>query len=1404
MRTTIVLALILATSSAQAQTSQLAETSLSSYNSCVQQANASISEYCSTVGPFQIVYPHAYVSYSYKDQNPNLAYWTVFACPVVRPDLPGGFDFFGFPFVQCPFPNAALNFTPISILDSSHDIFSQPKNPSCKKGSIISLDSRSVGEQIAISGQDYALNYTTQFDPARSAGRKIKLELSFEGTYQVPRSLVLVGKNSPIKRFEYPAIGAISFDYIWDPQDLISPSPFVDSEDFDLKVVSPYASLAPSELPSCAIGTMGSSPTANCASTDNIPRIKGDSSITQRRYKLASYKPSVWGLGGWTLTNHHYYDNIAKIIYFGYGQSKSIEGIPRTLSPYGVVNFVAAQDSSEVYIFDSLGRHVETRTALLGAIKYRFIYLSDHKLDQIIDRSNLVTRVLRDSQGDPTGIQNPFGVITQLEVNSSGKLSEINSASGAITEIQYLGGNGLLSQIRYPSGLVTDFTHTSDGLFIDERKNTGGFQILSESFESLKKTIGFQTAEGVASKTVDDRSNVLSPIYSSLDFEDKILQRSTLTNGGTMEVIDQPTYQIRNTYRDDVRFGNQVQFASDVFERETLNAAFFRLVAANQEVTYLQGEGPFNIDKLTTTSNIQLPATVQKQVFDGSERSFSLIQDDVLQSKIFFDQSERISHLQSPGALDLELSYNNFGQLAQVKQGKSVSSYFYSEKGFLLQERDAQNRMTSYLRDDEGKVLEKTLPNGDKIAFDYTSSGALRKIRTPNGEEHNFNQTLLDQVSAYLPPVFASENGQSVYTYDLDGRLKTITKAGRIATFYYKAGTNFIERIATPEGDYLFQDIDARGRFGLAFSPDGIRTENRYVEDEIVINNWAELSTGQSGQITYNLNSLRQVASVVLNNSSSVIFEYDQLGRIVRAGDERYTYTTSNQSVMGSDGLPGKIAEQRVVSVLAGNLTSTSRIESSDVAGRDPTNRTIQMQIAMSGGSLNVETSESVDSVGNIAVSARKSLKVNGQVKGDDLSQYFIYDSNNRLVRIDEEERHNLNGQISQVPRRPTAEYVFGAGSNNNIRSYEHFGKLTSAVYGPQDRLLKLQGAIQRDFEYSADGTLSKISNCLGEKKFEYDFFGNLKKVTLPDGKVITYKHDVYNRRVLKLINGINAEKYTWYDQTRLATVDRGGERITYIYGSHPIAPSYVLIGPFRYKVVPTWKGDIRYIVAEDGTVVQEITYDEYGNTLKDTSIGRVVGGQVINTPIQPLGFVSGLTDWDTKMIRFGARDYDPVVGRWTAKDPIGFAGGDTNLYSYVGQNPLNYVDPSGLKCTLSQSTGQLNCVNDISKDVYIDTVGYSGTGAGRNNPAQQGVPFVGPIPRGTYRVGPPGFLPTSGTPGRLLTPISVQCPSGRDCNSFYIHGDNSQNDASNGCPIINKGQGRDKIPTGEIFEVVQ
>jgi len=64
--------------------------------------------------------------------------------------------------------------------------------------------------------------------------------------------------------------------------------------------------------------------------------------------------------------------------------------------------------------------------------------------------------------------------------------------------------------------------------------------------------------------------------------------------------------------------------------------------------------------------------------------------------------------------------------------------------------------------------------------------------------------------------------------------------------------------------------------------------------------------------------------------------------------------------------------------------------------------------------------------------------------------------------------------------------------------------------------------------------------------------------------------------------------------------------------------------------------------------------------------------------PPYPFGFAGGLYDPATKLTRFGARDYDAETGRWTAKEPLGFAA-ETNFYVYAWNDPVNFVDPTGL-----------------------------------------------------------------------------------------------------------------------------
>jgi RHS repeat-associated protein len=97
----------------------------------------------------------------------------------------------------------------------------------------------------------------------------------------------------------------------------------------------------------------------------------------------------------------------------------------------------------------------------------------------------------------------------------------------------------------------------------------------------------------------------------------------------------------------------------------------------------------------------------------------------------------------------------------------------------------------------------------------------------------------------------------------------------------------------------------------------------------------------------------------------------------------------------------------------------------------------------------------------------------------------------------------------------------------------------------------------------------------------------------------------------------------------------------------------------------------VRLIVSvATGEEVQRINYDDFGNITNVLSQNEFTN----------FTYACGLYDNDTKLIRFGARDYDAVTGRWTSKDPILFGGVVSNLYEYCLNDPINNIDYSGLQ----------------------------------------------------------------------------------------------------------------------------
>jgi RHS repeat-associated protein len=120
--------------------------------------------------------------------------------------------------------------------------------------------------------------------------------------------------------------------------------------------------------------------------------------------------------------------------------------------------------------------------------------------------------------------------------------------------------------------------------------------------------------------------------------------------------------------------------------------------------------------------------------------------------------------------------------------------------------------------------------------------------------------------------------------------------------------------------------------------------------------------------------------------------------------------------------------------------------------------------------------------------------------------------------------------------------------------------------------------------------------------------------------------------------------------------------------------------GSTTYRILSDHLGSVRLVVnTSTGAIAQRIDYDEFGNITSDTSPG-----------FQPFGFAGGLYDADTGLTRFGARDYDAQIGRWTTKDPIGFGGGDGNLYGYVLNDPVNLMDADGFQAITPDSRQDL------------------------------------------------------------------------------------------------------------------
>ena len=266
---------------------------------------------------------------------------------------------------------------------------------------------------------------------------------------------------------------------------------------------------------------------------------------------------------------------------------------------------------------------------------------------------------------------------------------------------------------------------------------------------------------------------------------------------------------------------------------------------------------------------------------------------------------------------------------------------------------------------------------------------------------------------------------------------------------------------------------------------------------------------------------------------------------------------------------------------------------------------------------------------------------------------------------IEDSYEYDLAGRLVSATRNGvTTTWAYDANGN---RTHENGQAIAS--HDEQDRLVNYQGA---SYEYTENGELKTKIESGVSTTYNYDELSNLLQVTLPGDMVIDYLIDGRNRRIGKKINGTLTQGFLYQDQLNpIAELDGSGNVVSrFIYADKINVPAYMIRDGRAYRIISDHLGSPRLVIdSQTGEIAQRISYDVWGNITEDTNPG-----------FQPFGFAGGIYDLHTGLVRFGARDYDPVTARWTSKDPIRFAGGDANLYGYVLGDPVNLVDPDGLR----------------------------------------------------------------------------------------------------------------------------
>lgn len=956
-----------------------------------------------------------------------------------------------------------------------------------------------------------------------------------------------------------------------------------------------------------------------------------------------------------------------------------VRRIEPPLPGYAVGTFtVPSEDGMEIYEFDAQGVHLRTLDGLRGSDLLTFAY-ADGQLASVADEYGNVTTVVRDGEGKPLKLVGPFGDETELALDGNGWLSRIEDPGGNAQVFAY-SDEGLITHYTTPNEDTYTYSYDEVGrLELDEEPNPPGGTKELERFElasswlvevrsALQRVTSYvvgRAPSGEQVRTVTDPAGLVTRRVRD------DVNGDTITTPTGMTTIREP------------QADPQLGFAAAFEGLLDVTTPGGRRLLLERERTSTRETLSLTSQTDTLTQTVGESVRTATTVFTGGASPTWYSGANALRVTESFEGRRAEEAFDSDGRLvavrlgetdplhPLRISYNGRGRFDSLVVGpgggadRTTSFAYDAQTGRLLSVTDPVGRQTTFDEyDAAGRVTEMTLPENRSLLLGYDAAGNLTSLTPPGRSAHVFRYTSLDQEQEYEPPVLSGvPDPETVYTYNLDRQLDLVTR---------------------PDGTSIDLGYDASGRLSTVELLRGTTEEGLYTYS------YEATSQGTGGRLAGI--SAPSPSALSTPDPQTLAFGYDGIlllsdtwsgpvdGVVSRTFNEGFH--VASETAAGSEIIFGYDEDWLLTS--AGAL----QIQRAGAGGSGDSGFVVGTTLDLEPGPA-VVTSLDFDGFGELE--EEKADVGEGEVYRN---EYLERDKLGRIVERKEtldggvpitvEYEYDAAGRLESVTETPeggspvTRTYDY---DDNGNRTHEN-GNLV-AVYDGQDRLVS-HGATTYTFTEAGELLTKTVSG--QTTTYGYDALGNLRTVALPSGEKLEYVIDGRGRRVGKMVCAAPCtspampdlvQGFLYSGQLRIvAELDSAGAMVSrFVYGSKQNVPDYMVKDGTTYRILSDQVGSVRLVVnATTGAIAQRIDYDAFGNPTYVTGLPN----------FQPFGFAGGLTDADTGLVRFGARDYDPSVGRWTSKDPIGFEGLDSNLFAYALQDPVNLFDPTGLIAPLA------------------------------------------------------------------------------------------------------------------------